>query len=268
MTSPMRGASREALAAIRTDLGEEPTAEVGRELFAVVGVLDTERALRRTLSDGSTDQESRVALARGLFGGKVSDQTMTVLSSAVSRQWSSAHDLLDSLELLGREALLGAAQVDGELDTVEDELFRLGRIVASAPGLEQALADRGATRERRVELVHGLIKGKVNPVTQSLVEQVVGRLRTEPADAFDELSTLAARQREQSVAHIRTAVELSEAQHSRLIVILGRIYGRAVTVHVEIDRALTGGMVVQVGDEVIDGSIAGRLDSLRRRLSR
>ena len=268
MTVPMRGASREALEALRETIGGHAGPDVGRELFSVVDLLDQERALRRTLSDASTEEDSRVGLVRALLGGKVSDATLEVLSAAVTQQWSSATDMLDSLELVGREALLSAAQSDGELDTVEDELFRLGRIVASSPGLEQALSDRNASAGRRTELLHGLIDGKVTATTAALVEQVIGRLRTDPADAFDELSTVAARLREQSVAHIRSAVELSDAQHTRLTEVLTRIYGRPVTVHVEVDRSLTGGMVVQVGDEVIDGSISGRIDTLRRRLSR
>ena len=82
------------------------------------------------------------------------------------------------------------------------------------------------------------------------------------------VARLAARQREQSVARVRTAVALTEQQTQRLTASLSRIYGRDVTVHVELDEAVTGGLVVQVGDEVIDGSTAGRIAELRTRLGR
>ncbi len=269
MTRFLSSTSREALAGVRSEVGRLQSKEVGSELFSILTLLDGERALRRTLADAdaSSSPRARVALARGLFEGKVSDATLDVLASAVGKSWSRSGDLLDSLQLLGRESLLAAAQDDGQLDTVEDELFRLGRIVAANPALERTLADRTAEAGARTTLVHTLLDGKATAVTETLVAQVVERLGSEPADALDELSTLAARQREQSVAHVRSAVELSAPQLERLTAALSRTYGRSVTVHVAVDRDLTGGLVVQVGDEVIDGSVAGRIDALRRRLA-
>lgn len=263
----MHATSRDALAVLREQLTPALVAEVGTELFSVVTLLDAERGLRRTLADGSTDPDSRAELVSRLFLGKVSDATVAVLTAAVRQQWSSPRDLVDSLELVGRESLLRGAERDGQLDTVEDELFRLGRIVAASPSLERALADRTAAAGQRTSLVHGLLDGKVTAVTAALASQVVERLREEPADAFDALSTLAARQREQSVAHVRSAVSLTDTQLERLTRTLSTTYGRTVTVHVEVDRSLTGGLVVQVGDDVIDGSVAGRIETLRRRLA-
>lgn len=267
----MDAASREALAAVREhlDTDGQPDAAVttGTELFAVVGLLARERQLRRTLADPATDPDSRSGLVERLLGGKVSQPTAAVLTGAVRQRWSSARDLVDSLELLGQESLLRAAESRGELDSVEDELFRLGRIVASTTALERALSDRTATTEGKLSLVDGLIDGKVTEVTKLLVDQAVTRLVGEPADELDRLSRLAARQREQSVARVRTAVALSEQQTERLSTSLSRIYGRQVTVHVEVDPAITGGLVVQVGDEVIDGSTAGRISALRTKLA-
>ena len=49
--------------------------------------------------------------------------------------------------------------------------------------------------------------------------------------------------------------------------VLGRLYGRPVGLQVTVDPDVLGGLVVQVGDEVIDGSIAHRLEAARRRLA-
>jgi len=261
----MHAASRDALAAVRAqhDVGGAPDG-LGAELFAVVTLLDSERTLRRTLADASTEPDARADLVTRLLADKVASPALSLLRSAVRQRWSSARDLVDSVELLGRQAYLGRAQDDGALDTVEDELFRLGRIVAANPGLERALGDRSAGPDDRQALMQSLLAGKVSAGTAALVDQVVRRLRQEPAEAFDALSTLAARQREQSVAHVRSAVALTAEQHDRLTAALSRTYGRTVTVHVEVDPELVGGLVVQVGDEVIDGSVSGRLDALRR----
>lgn len=66
-----------------------------------------------------------------------------------------------------------------------------------------------------------------------------------------------------SVAHVVTAVELNEGQQQALAEKLGRIYGRAMSIHSEVDTSLLGGMIIRVGDEVIDGSTSGKLERLR-----
>lgn len=264
----MHSASREALAAARSHIESGEAAQIGRELFDVVDLLDAERALRRALADPSTDPARRTALVEQVLGGQVGAPTVAVLRTAVEQRWSSVTDFVSSLELLGQEALLRSAAEAGQLDTVEDELFRVGRIVAGDTALERALSDRTATIARRQELIAGLLRGKVTEVTLALVTQVVGRLRDEPADQLDALANLAAQQRRQAVAHVRSVVALTGPQEQRLQETLRRIYGHEVALHVEVDPALRGGFVVQVGDEVIDGSTAGRIAEVRSRFAR
>lgn len=275
----MYAASREALtqtrAALSSALGSvsagaatAAAAQIGgAELFSVVEILDEQRTLRSALSDTSTPGNVREGLAEQVFGGKVSAETLAVLKAAVGQDWSVTSDLLNSLVLVGRESLLKAAADQGQLDAVEDELFRLGRIVAGDPKLEQALSDRSVPAKRKRELLSKLLYGKVTAVAEALATQAVGRLKNSaPADAFDELSNLAAAQREAVVAKVRSSAPLSSEQSDRLTATLTRTYGKPVTVHVEVDPELLSGLVVRVGDEVIDGSGAGRLAALRKSL--
>ncbi|WP_016934667.1 F0F1 ATP synthase subunit delta, partial [Rhodococcus sp. R1101] len=183
------------------------------------------------------------------------------------QDWSAQSDLTNSLVQLGREALLKAAADQDQLDTVEDELFRLGRIVAGNPDLEQTLSDRGTPASAKRDLLTRLLYGKVTAVTEALAVHAVGRLSESPADTFDELSALAAAQRDRAVAHVRSAAPLDARQEERLSATLTRIYGKPVTVHVEVDPELLSGLVVRVGDEVIDGSAAGRLAAVRKSLT-
>ncbi|WP_027507218.1 F0F1 ATP synthase subunit delta [Rhodococcus sp. UNC23MFCrub1.1] len=274
--STMYAASREALAEARTVLTAEldaasdatsAAAGAGSDLFGVVSVLDGQRPLRAALADASAAPDARRALAGRLFDGKIGAAATAALQAAVAQNWSSARDLTDSLVLLGREALLRAAQDQDQLGTVEDELFRLGRIIAGDPALEQALSDRSKPAEASGSLLSTLLYGKVTAITEALAIQAVGRLKgAAPASVFGELSALAATRRDKEVAHVRSSTELSEDQISRLTSRLEGIYGKSVTVHVEVDRELLSGLVVRVGDEVIDGSGAGRLASLRKSL--
>ncbi|MFD4461350.1 F0F1 ATP synthase subunit delta [Nocardia sp. NPDC058480] len=259
--------SREALRVALTG-SETVAATTGSELFAVVAVLDDQRSLRVALADAAVPGSARADLSERVFGGKVSAATQAVLTTAVAQNWSRTRDLVDTLVLLGQEALLESAAVGGRQDAVEDELFRLGRIVADNPQLEQALSDHGKPASARRELIERLLTGKAEPVTLALAEQAVTRLRANNIGvAFDALSDLAAARRDQIVAHAHSAVELNDQQKEKLSASLQRIYGKAVTVHVQVDPTLLSGVVVRVGDDVIDGSATGRLEKLRRALS-
>jgi F-type H+-transporting ATPase subunit delta len=270
----LHAASRESLALAGETLGEvlgDPgtdPATVGDELLSVVSLLGREIGLRRAVSDGSAEPDARKALFRSLLGGKVSEPTLLVLDAIASNRWSSPRELVDGIESLGRSALLSSAEKAGELDTVEDQLFQVARIVAGEPEFERALSDQAAPVEAKRNLIRGLFADKLNLVTESLVEQVVTRHRGHGVGAgLEELVELTAQRRGRSVAQVTSASELSAEQQAQLAEQLKRIYGRELAVHVEIDANLGGGLVVRVGDEVIDGSTAGRLDALRRQFT-
>jgi F-type H+-transporting ATPase subunit delta len=257
--------SREALRAALTG-SDSAAATTGSELFAVVAVLDDQRSLRVALADVSVPGSAR-ELCERVFSGKVSAATLAVLTTAVAQNWSRTSDLVATLVLLGQEALLESAAQRGRLEAVEDELFRLGRIISDNPALDQALSDRSQQASAKRELLNGLLAGKTEAITLTLAEQVVTRQRTSIGAAFDELADLAAARRDQIVAHVRAAIGLTEQQRDRLAASLRRIYGKATTVHIEVDPSLLSGVVVRVGDDVIDGSAIGRLEKLRRALA-
>ncbi|MEU3650176.1 F0F1 ATP synthase subunit delta [Lentzea sp. NPDC034063] len=272
----LHAASREALAAAELRLLEladattstDDLAKLGEELFAVLGLLVGQRSLRGALADASSEAAGREQLLNGLFAGKVSDATLQVLVAVVTARWSSPRELVDGVESLARTALLVRAERDGQLDSTEDELFRLGRIVAGSNELELLLADPAGDASGKVVLVDSLIEGKVSPVTKTLVDQLVRNPRgVRVADGLSELADLAAKRRQRSVAHVRSAVALTAEQVDRLTATLTTIYSRPIALHVEVDPALGGGLTIKIGDEIIDGSIAGRLAALRRNLA-
>lgn len=242
--------------------------QLGAELFSVVRLLDREPGLRRTLGDSSAERARREDLLTRLLSGKVSDRALQVLVEAVGNRWSTPRELVDGIDELGRTALLVHAERANRLDAVEDELFRFGRIVAADGELERALADRTAPLDAKQTLVRSLLGDKVDAVTVELVEQLVTTPRGRAlVSGLDELAAEAAKRRERSVAYVTAPVPLTEQQEQRLTETLARIYARPIALHVEVDPDLQGGLVIRVGEEVIDGSVTGRLEELRRRLA-
>jgi len=238
------------------------------ELFAVARLLDGQLSLRRALSDPAGKPEDRAALARRLFAGKVSDVTLDLVETVAGQRWSHPIDLVDAFMTLATEASLDAANVRGELDGVEDELFRFGRIVSGDRELGRLLSDRKASAEGKRALLDRLLSGRVSPVTEQLLRNVLTGPHVGTAEnAVERLSDVASRRRGQSVARVTSAVALTAAQEQRLSDVLRRIYGRTVGLQITVDPSVLGGLIVQVGDEVIDGSIAHRLEAAERRLA-
>jgi F-type H+-transporting ATPase subunit delta len=270
-------ASRDALAASEQKLLEVLSAkgksavsaeQIGGEVFAVVRLLDAEPGLRRALGDSSAEQSRREDLLSQLLSGKISAATLQVLVTIVGHRWSTPRELVDGIGDLGRTALLVHAERAGRLDTVEDELFRFGRIVAADGELERALSDRTAPADAKRTLLGELLGDKTDSVTVTLVEQLVTTPRgVSVVNGLSQLAEAAAKRRERSVAYVIAPVPLTPQQEERLATTLARIYSRPIALHVEVDPDLQGGLVIKVGDEVIDGSVTGRLEELRRRLA-
>ncbi|MEW2401395.1 F0F1 ATP synthase subunit delta [Streptomyces sp. NPDC046862] len=270
----MNGASREALAAARerldalTDSTSVDAAQLAGELAAVTALLDREVSLRRVLTDPAQAADAKAELAGRIFGGQVGGTTADLVAGMVRSRWSQSRDLVDALEGLADTADLTAAQKAGALDDVEDELFRFGRIVSSNTELRSALTDRAASVPAKSELLSSLLGGRANVATERLVTRLVTAPRGRSLEAgLESLSELAAERRDRLVATVTSAVPLSDRQKQRLGAALAKLYGRRMHLNIDVDPEVVGGIRVQVGDEVINGSIADRLEDAGRRMA-
>jgi F-type H+-transporting ATPase subunit delta len=270
----MRGASRASFAELSERLSAEHiesatvAARLASELFAVVGLLDTEHGLRRALSDPGKPAAEKGAVVAALLHGKITQRAEALVAAAAEARWASSGDLADAIEQLAVEATVLAAEAENGLDDLEDGLFRFGRVVAGNPDLRAALSDPSLPEQGKRQLLRTLLDGKVTPVTLGLIEQMVAHPRGRTlAVALDMCADVAARRRQQLIAVVRTAVELSAAHRRRLAEALARTYGHDVHLNVVIDPSVVGGISVQIGDELIDGTAASRLTAVRRRLA-
>lgn len=271
----MHAASREALTNTaqtldqwiqNSDNGIAVASQTGAELFSIVEVLDGDRGLRVAVADASATAEQRSGLMRTVFAGKVSQMTLDLAIEATQRIWSTPREFRSGLVELGRRALLRSAEQQGQLTQVEDELFQLGRILKDEPQLAQLLGDRNTKADRKRELLATVLYGKVTAVTEALAKQAVGRPEANPIDDMATLAGVAAELRGKEVAVVTSAEPLNAVQADQLAAKLGRIYGREMSIHTEVDPSLLGGLIIRVGDEVIDGSTSGKLEKLRTSL--
>ncbi|MDI3315542.1 MAG: F0F1 ATP synthase subunit B/delta [Mycobacterium sp.] len=273
----MRTSSRQALTGLleRFDeitpaLDDRGLAVLAEELAAVAKLLGGELVITRYLTQSSEDAAPRIRLIERLISGKVGDPALELLRSAVAAHWSADSDLVDAVEYIARQALLVRAERAGQVDEVEDQLFRFSRILDAQPRLALLLGDYGVPAGERIQLLRNVLESAssgVNPITVALLSQTIELIRGRPAEeAVLELAEVAVARRGEVVARVGAAAELSEAQRTRLTGVLSRIYGHPVTVQLQIDPALLGGLSICVGDEVIDGTLSSRLTAAETRL--
>jgi F-type H+-transporting ATPase subunit delta len=277
LMAKMRSASRRALKSvtdrfdtIAKDLDNQGLEKLSGELVSVAKMLDGEIVVTRYLTLPSEDAAPRIRLLERLFSGKVGDPALELLRAAVSERWSANADLIDAVEHVSRQALLEVAAREDRVDEVEDQLFRFARILEAQPRLSVLLGEYGAPAEGRVELLRNVLKsatGRSNRITNALLSQTIELLRGQSADdAVMFLAEAAVARRNEVVAQVSAAAEPSDAQRTRVTEVLSRIYGHPVAVQLQIDPALLGGLLISVGDEVIDGTLSSRLTAAEAQL--
>ncbi|MBO0845552.1 MAG: F0F1 ATP synthase subunit delta [Nocardioides sp.] len=265
----LRGASAEALAALTDRLdgatrSSRAAGALGDELFTVSRLFRAEAGLRRFATDASLSPEAKQGMVQQVFSGRVGDTALDLLTDAVGRRWTLSRDLADVLERLSEIATVRSAGTKG--DQLTDELFELSGIIDGNPQLRSALSDPARSIEDKSALLDSLLDDRALPATVTLAKQsLAGTYRTVTA-ALATYRTVAAAAQGEAVATVRVARPLSAGDQKRLADILGRQYATTVHLNVVVDPEVLGGVRVEIGDEVIDGTIASRLDDARRGL--
>lgn len=250
-----------AIDGITTDAG---TAD---ELFAVVDLLDGQPTLRRSLSDPSATEANRAQLAESLFGGKISPAALAVVSAAVKTPWSSGNRLVTGLERQGIRLALQSAHREGRIDDVTGELYQLATTVDRNRELAGLLRDAQYPLAGKRDLIERLVSGKVHPVTATLASRAVKARRRTFALTAKQYVEMGAEIAGEKIARVTVARPLDAARTARLKSALVKQVGGPVNLQVEVDPAVLGGMNVVIGDDVIESTVAARLEDARRQLT-
>jgi ATP synthase F0 subunit b/ATP synthase F1 delta subunit len=269
--SDLRSASRDAQAAVvekfdavSSDLSADALSALADDLASVAGLLIAEPILARHLAESSGEVDAKKQLVHRLLDGKVGDNALELLETAASVRWSLTSDLVSVVEHVARLALLARAERDDQADEVEEQLFRFTRILDEQPRLASLLGDYTTPADGRVALLRKVLGdgSGANATATALLAQTISLLRGDRADeAALALAELAVARRGEVVAQVSAAAELSSEQSTRLTEVLTRIYNHPVSVQLNIDPSLLGGLSVAVGDEVIDGTLSSRLSA-------
>jgi F-type H+-transporting ATPase subunit delta len=265
MASSTRQALQAATAAL-TPLLKKADLKFAEELLSIGVALSTSIQLRNILSDPSGAEKAKHGALVAVFGKKVSKEALAFAQHLSGLRWSKGGDLVSAFEQLGVYAVASIA--GKELSTLESELFSVQQLIDSDEELQQAFSSRQASTESKVALIKKLTGKKVSVFTELLVRFAVEGARHRRLSLVLEgygkqVSAFA----ERLVATVTVAAPLEKAQLERLEKALSKTYGQELNLNVEIDPSVLGGVKVQVSGEIIDGSVATRLNQARMQLA-
>jgi F-type H+-transporting ATPase subunit delta len=165
------------------------------------------------------------------------------------------------------KAVFELAQQDGRVEEWQQRLRTLAELF-ELDEVEPILRNPAIPSLRRVELVDVLDQGRLGIEARNLgkllVESGHPELIRDVLAEFDELADEAAGRLR---ATVTTAVELGDDDRRRLNEDLSGRMGREVRSQWKVDPSILGGVIIQLGDRLVDASLRGRLDQLRRRLA-
>ena len=268
------GSSRASVITLQKSLAEAISKQSAAEatafasdLFTTLTVLSNSIGVRRALTDNARDVSAKAELISNLFGKNIGSSAQDLLAKASSLRFSTPGELADAIEHLAVEAEAAAAEKNNELDKLESQLFDFTRVLVANPGLRQALNTSSDTDANKVALLESIVKSKYANSTVNLLRRVVLLRRGRNIDAtlaayFHYVST----RKNRLVAHVKTAVALTDAQQSKLITALSKQMGRDVHINIEIDPKVLGGISIRYADDVIDGTMVSRLAEAGRAL--
>ncbi|MFD5278851.1 F0F1 ATP synthase subunit delta [Pseudarthrobacter sp. NPDC058362] len=274
----MAGVSSESLATALAALEAKlPTAslQLAKELFGILGMVDSSAGLRRALTDPSRNGDEKSALVKQLVGGKVSADAAEIAGGLASSRWASARDIGDALETLAATVVISVAEnksavsasgISG-LEELENDLFSFNQAVASSHEVQRALSEPQASAAAKASLAEKLVPGASEEAKVLIVQAVTQPRGIKPTRLVERFAELAAKRQQRWIATVSVTRPLTPVQLERLQAALNAMYGRELKVNMNVDPSLIGGIRVQVGDEVLDASVLNRLGELQRQLA-
>lgn len=234
------------------------------QLLEAGHVIDGSAQLRSAIADASAEADTKARVVTSVFGGRLSETALSLLTVIARGRWSRADDLLNAVEELG----IRAAAVSAPDAAIESELFQFSRVIASDPELELALSAKLGSGDSKAGLVEKLLAGKASEQTVLILSHLVREARGRRiGELLHRAESIVASQRGRTIATVTSARALNDGQISRLREVLAGMYNRDVTFNLVVDPELVGGLRIQAGDDVIDGSIAARLGDLKLKLA-
>lgn len=167
------------------------------------------------------------------------------------------------------DALFELALEEGRLDEFSEEAQCILRVLELNPDLTVMMTHPQITKEEKLNVIDSVFSGRVSKETQELLRLLAEKDHFSAAEkVFSYVSDRIKAEKKIGVAYVRTPIELSKAQCDQVEAkLLETTDFQSLEMHYETDPSLIGGMVIRIGDRIVDSSISSRLHRLSRELS-
>lgn len=165
-------------------------------------------------------------------------------------------------------AIIEVGNAEGDTASIESDLHAFANAVAGSPELQNSLSDSSLPAAKRQQIVEDVLSGKASNASAAAISMIVGAGRAaDLPEIARALSSALAGARGSAYAEVRSAVPMTADQIARLEAALSKKTGRPVSARVTVDPSVVGGLVTQIDDTVIDGSVRRRLSQMRETLA-
>jgi F-type H+-transporting ATPase subunit delta len=162
-------------------------------------------------------------------------------------------------------ALFSLAKDRGVTDLWAAQIQKLGSVAGEA-GAIRVLTSPGLSIQQKKQAIE-TVAGPLAPEVSRLVELLLERKRIDQLPSLAEaFAQLVREDKGIELAEVTTAITLTDADRQNIVRWLTSYLGRSVEVRYKVDPEIIGGVVARVGDQLIDGSVRGRLEALRKAL--
>lgn len=167
------------------------------------------------------------------------------------------------------KAVFDSALEEGTLDRVAGDLDSLGRLETEDPSFLSFLVSPEVPTEQKMEFIAKVFEPRLSGLATNFLRLTVDKARINLLpDMCREFAALYEEHQGVQRAQVLTAVPLTGEQETRLKTELDRLTGKNVVLEKRVDRDIMGGVVVQLGNKIIDRSFRHGIKRMRETLLR
>ncbi len=162
------------------------------------------------------------------------------------------------------DAVVALATAEDSLDVVETELHTIARAIDGNAELQERLTDTQIPVTQRLRFIESEVFTAAHPTTRAALAMLIAADRVlDLQPIVTKVSEAAATRRDRDLAEVFVAQALDDTQTEQLRRALEQATGKSLDLKVHVDPTVVGGVRARVGDTVIDGSLARRLQDVR-----
>lgn len=165
-------------------------------------------------------------------------------------------------------ALFDIASEQGAMKNFEDQVSTMKEVLEKETDFFTVLSHPSILQAEKIQMVETIFKGKVSEELVGLLVLIIKKGRQDLIlNIFEAFLTMAKADRGVISATVTSAMPLKEEQLAQIKANIESNTGKEVELEVTVDQTLIGGMIIKVGDKVVDGSIRGKIQGLKVQLN-